>query len=219
MNPRICSSSEHAGAESLEHPIVLRGCEEPEDVVKLVHGEYLRALRAGEVDRREAPGIKGKAVFKLGGIDICTDDVAIVADLCRLRGNCPWKLYVRECPILPHKAVRSVPLFSSQIVAHDHSLIIDAAGKGSACSARKGDDGELALMQEEADIRTVSGEYPHNISQIVHAIGRSGCIGKARKSYLVKNAVLDHEGASSVRAAKGADDHAIFVDVVREGVG
>lgn len=157
-------------------------------------------------------------MFKLGGIDICTDDVTIVADLYRKRGYRARKRYVGESPILPHKAMGPVPLFSRQIVAHDHSLIIDAAGKCSACSTWKRDDGELALMQEEADIRTVSGEYPHNISQIVHAIGNGRGIGKAGKGHLVKNTVVYHEGARSVPAAEGADDYSVFVDVVREGV-
>ena len=152
------------------------------------------------------------------GIEICTDHVTTVTDFCRIRGYCPRGRYVRESPIFPHKSVGPVPLLSRQIAAHNHSLIIDAAGKCSACGAGKRNNGEIALMQEEADIRTVSGEYSHNISQIVHTIGRGGSIGKAREGYPVKNAVLDHEGALSVRAAKAADDHSVFVDVIRKSI-
>jgi hypothetical protein len=45
-----------------------------------------------------------------GGIDICTDDVTIVADLYRKRGYRVWKRYVGESPIFPHKAVGSASL-------------------------------------------------------------------------------------------------------------
>ena len=157
-------------------------------------------------------------MIRQDGIDICTDDVTIVADFCRECGYGSRGCYVRESPILPNKAMGPVPLFCREIVAHDHSLIVDAAGKCSACSAGKRDDGELVLMQEETDIRTVSGKYSHNISQIIHAIGRGSSIGKARKGHLVKNTVLDHEGALSVGAAKGADDYSVFVHVVGEGI-
>jgi len=157
-------------------------------------------------------------VLKLGGIDIYSDDVTIVADLYRLRGNCSWKFYVGEGPIFPYKSVGPVPLFQGGITTNDHPLIVDAAGKSPICSTGKRDNRELALMQEEADIRTVSGEHPHNISQIIHAIGRGSGIGKARKGHLVKNTVVYHERALSVSAAKGTNNHSVFVHVVREGI-
>ena len=157
-------------------------------------------------------------MLKLGGIDICSHDVTIVADLYRKRGYRRRKLYIRKSPIFPHKSVGPVPLFQGGITTNDHPLIVDAAGKSSICSTGKRDNRELALMQEEADIRTVSGEHPHNISQIIHAIGRGSGIGKARKGHLVKNTVVYHERALSVSAAKGTNNHSVFVHVVREGI-
>ena len=50
-------------------------------------------------------------MLKLGGIDICTNDVTIVADLYRKRGYRRRKLYIRKSPVFPHKAVGTVSLF------------------------------------------------------------------------------------------------------------
>ena len=159
-------------------------------------------------------------MLKLGGIDICTHDVTIVADLYRKRGYCRRKLYIRKRPVFPHKAVGPVSLFCGEIITNDHPLIVDAAGKRSACSAGKRDDGELALMQEEAEIRAISVELAHDVSQIVDTRGNGRRIGKAGNGYLVKNAVVYHEGPLSIPAGhvKRPDDHAVLVDVVREGI-
>jgi hypothetical protein len=65
----------------------------------------MHVLPAGEDDGREAAAIERKAVFNQGGVEICTNHVAIVADLYWFRGNCSWKFDVGESPILSHKAV------------------------------------------------------------------------------------------------------------------
>ncbi len=83
-------------------------------------------------------------------------------------------------------------------MTHDHPLIVDAAGKCSACSTRKRNDGELALMQEEANIRTVAGELPRQYLPDRSCHWQRQGHWESREGYLLKNAVVYHEGALSV---------------------
>ncbi len=63
--------SEHAGAEALEPATSRRTRSKAKNIVETVHSSYLRIRKAGPVNRGVTAFIKGKAVLKLGGIDIC----------------------------------------------------------------------------------------------------------------------------------------------------
>jgi len=190
--------SKHAGAEALEPLNSRRTGTKAENIVETVHSSYLCILKTwlGPVYRRVTAFIKGKAVLAQHGIEICSDDVTIVADFCRKRGYRIRKLYVGECPAFPHKTVAPVPLFSREKGAHDHSLIIDAAGKCSACSAGKRDDGQLAIVQEEPEVRTIAVKLAGDVAEVIDACGNGRRIWKAWNIHAMKDAAVSRRAAA-----------------------
>ena len=126
-------------------------------------------------------------MLKLGGIDICTDHVTIVADLYRKRGYRVRKRYVGESSIFPHKAMGSASLLIDEICANDHALIIDAAGKRPACSPGKGNNGQFALMQQKTEVRAVAVELADYVPQIIDAFGDRRGVRKAGDFHLAKS--------------------------------
>ena len=159
-------------------------------------------------------------MFKLCGIDICPNHVAIVADLYWLRANSSGKLYVGESPILPHKAVSSGSLLIEKICAHNHVLIVDALRKRSSRSTGKGNDGELAVVQEEAKIGTIAIKIAGNVAEVIYAHSNGGCAGKARNIYAMKDTGLHHERVLSTDPGlvKRTYDGSMRVDAMREGI-
>ena len=159
-------------------------------------------------------------MFRQGGIDICPNHVAIVADLYWLRTNCSGKLYVGESPILPHKAMSSASLLIEEICAHNHALIVDALRKRSSRSTGKGDDGELAVVQEEAKIGTIAVKAAGNVAEVIYAHSNGECAGKAGNIQAMKNTGMHHERVLSTDPGlvKRTYDGPMRVDAMREGI-
>jgi len=159
-------------------------------------------------------------MFKLGGIDICPNYVAIVADLCWLRANCSGKLYVGESPILPHKAVSSASLFIEEICAHNYALIVDALRKRSSRSTGKGNDGELAIAQKEAKIGTIAVKAAGNVAEVIYAHSNGECAGEAGNIHSLKDTGMHHERVlpTDPGLVKRTYDGSMRVDAMREGI-
>jgi len=93
-------------------------------------------------------------------------------------------------------------------------------GNVPPCSAGERDDGQLAIVQEEPEVRTIAVKLAGDVAEVIDACGNGRRIWKAWNIHAMKDAGLHHERALPAHSGhvKRTYDGPVLVDVVREGI-